>query len=103
MSVRLVNCFEVPDGDDETFLARWRVVNAYMTKKPGYLNDRLHRSVDPAARFRYVNYVEWESAELYAAAHDDGFRAIVTDPKWGTRMSSTAALYDVVHEGGTPS
>jgi heme-degrading monooxygenase HmoA len=100
MSVRFVNCFQVQPGvQEEVFLERWREIRAYMTKKPGFLSGRLHRSLNPAAKYRFVNYVEWETAELHAAAHDQGFREFMKHPTWTEGLvTSTPALYDVVSE-----
>jgi heme-degrading monooxygenase HmoA len=97
-SVPFVNCFEVPEGKEETFFALWREVNAYMAAKPGYLGHRLHRSLAPDAKFRFVNYAEWESTEHWRAAHDEGFRQRALGPEWAG-ISSTHALYEVVHTG----
>jgi heme-degrading monooxygenase HmoA len=95
--IKFINLFEVPEGRDEEFLAVWGEVNEYMRAKPGYVSHRLHRSTDPTARYRYVNYVEWESAEHWAAAHDDGFR-VHAAKVYAAGFTSTPALYDVVHE-----
>lgn len=97
-SVPFVNCFEVPAGREDDFFALWQEVNRYMAAKPGYLNHRLHRSLTPEARFRFVNYAEWESVEHWRAAHDEGFRALVSRPEW-SGISSAHALYEVVHTG----
>ncbi|HTT26939.1 MAG TPA: antibiotic biosynthesis monooxygenase family protein [Solirubrobacteraceae bacterium] len=93
-----MNCFEVPAGHEDAFLALWQEVNAYMATKPGYVSHRLHRSLAPEARFRFINYAEWESPEHWRAAHDDGFRQLVSRPEW-SEFSSTHALYEVVHAG----
>jgi heme-degrading monooxygenase HmoA len=95
--VPFVNCFEVPAGQEEEFLTRWGEVNAYMRTKPGFVSHRLHRSLSRDARFRFVNYVWWETAEQWQAAHDDGFRQLVRGPGWGP-FTSTHALYEVVDE-----
>ena len=97
-AVPFVNCFEVPAGREDEFFALWSEVNAYMIKKPGYLSHRLHRSLEQDARFRFVNYAVWESPERWRAAHDDGFRALLSNPAWGA-FSTTHALYEIVHEG----
>jgi heme-degrading monooxygenase HmoA len=99
MSVPFVNCFEVPQGREDEFFALWREVNAYMQRKPGYIGHRLHRALAPDARFRFVNFAEWESAAQWKAAHDDGFRALISKPEWAA-YTSTFGLYEVVHEGG---
>lgn len=93
-----INCFEVPAGREEKFLAMWREVNAYMRAKPGYVSHRLHRSLSADARYRFINYVHWDSVETWQAAHDDGFRELVTKPEWA-EFTSTPALYEVVDEG----
>ena len=98
--VQFLNNFEVPAGQEEEFVRLWRQVNNYMVTKPGYLGHQLHRSLADTARFRFVNYVSWESAQHWREAHDDGFRALVAQPEWAP-FSSTPALYEVVHTGGS--
>ena len=73
-----VNCFVVEPGNEQATFAIWREINDYMVAKPGYRWHRLHRRLDDAP-FAYVNVVEWESAQAWQAAHDDGFRALA-DP-----------------------
>jgi heme-degrading monooxygenase HmoA len=96
--VRFINCFEVPPGRDDEFLALWGRVNAHMSTRPGYLGHRLHRSLSPDARYRFVNYAEWETAEHWRDAHDEEFRRLVGDPAW-REFPTTPALYDIVHTG----
>ena len=96
--IQFFNCFEVPAGQEDVFLRLWAEVNAYMAAKPGYVSHQLHRSVDPSARFRFINHAQWDSAESWRTAHDDGFRALVTRPEWQP-FTSTPALYDVQHTG----
>lgn len=98
MSVRFINLFTVPAGRDERFMELWKRVNVYMAAKPGYLNHHLHRALSGDVPYRYVNYVEWESGETWAAAHDAGFRELVADPGWA-EFTTTPALYEIVHEG----
>jgi heme-degrading monooxygenase HmoA len=95
MSVVLVNAFEVPDGQEERFLADWQHAADWMRQQPGFLSTRLHQSLDPAAEFRYVNVAEWESA--------DQFRTAATAPEFQRRTSGMnvrahPALYRVVSE-----
>lgn len=96
--VTLVNCFQVPAGRENEFFTLWQQVNAYMRQKPGYLGHKLHRSLAPDAQYRFVNVARWASAEDFNAAHDEGFRAMVTQPAWAP-FRSFPALYEVVHEG----
>jgi hypothetical protein len=52
----------------------------------------------PEAPYRFVNYVEWETADLWRDAHDEEFRRLVSDPGWQA-FPTTPALYEIVHEG----
>ncbi len=102
MPVTFINLFAVPVGREEAFRLLWEQVNAYMAAQPGYLGHRLHRALAEDARYRYANVAAWESGEAWRAAHDEGFRKLVTQPQW-REFPSTPALYEVVHTGGTPA
>jgi heme-degrading monooxygenase HmoA len=97
--VRFFNCFEVPAGREDEFFAAWQRVNEYMAAKPGYVSHQLHRSQSPEARFRFLNFVVWESPQHWTDAHDAGFRELVSGPEWSD-FRSTHALFDVIHSGG---
>ena len=72
----LINVFEVPEGRDEEFLAGWEEGKRFMERQPGYVSTALHRSLNPQARFRYINVAVWESAEdSNAALHSPEFAA----------------------------
>nr|BFE61975.1 hypothetical protein GCM10020063_065010 [Dactylosporangium thailandense] len=98
MSVTFVNLFEVAPERDEDFLARWQEVNEYMRVKPGYVRHTLHRALGYGTRYRYVNVAVWTSPQTHGAAHDDGFRALVSAPQWRD-YPSTPGLFEVVHAG----
>jgi len=100
MTVRFINLFTVPVGRDERFMELWTRVNAYMAAQPGYRNHRLHRALSDDAAYRFVNYVEWESEEAWADAHDAGFRERVADPGWA-EFTTTPALFEIVHENSS--
>ena len=100
--VTLVNCFEIPAGREDEFFSLWQQVNTYMRGKPGYLEHRLHRSLAPDARFRFINVARWASKADFDAAHDEGFRALVTQSAWA-EFRSFPTLYEVVHEGSRPA
>jgi heme-degrading monooxygenase HmoA len=96
--VTLINCFEIPAGRENEFFGLWQQVNAYMQTKPGYLGHTLYRSLTPDASFRFVNVADWASAESFQAAHDDGFRAMVSKASWAP-FRYHPVLYQIVHEG----
>jgi len=97
-----INSFEVPVGRDEDFLLMWKQIDDYMRGKPGYRWRRLHRSLDPEARLRYVNVAGWESAEHFDAAHDETFRHLQSQPGW-VEFPAHPSLYTVVQEDGSPT
>lgn len=96
--ITFINCFTVPPGREEEFFSLWQDVNAYMAAKAGFVDHRLHRSLDPAATYRFVNVARWESPEAWQEAHDEGFRALVQQPQWQD-FPSLPGLYEPVHEG----
>jgi len=97
--VPYINCFEVPAGREAEFLKMFEEVNAYMRSRRGYVSHRLHRSLAADARYRFVNYVLWESVEDFRAAHGEEFRKMVGRPGW-REFKATPGLYEVVDEGG---
>lgn len=96
-TIRLINCFEVPEGRDEEFLAGFRKVNDYMAAKPGFVGNRLHRALVPEARFRFINYVEWETAEHLDAARDAGYLEVIK-AVFAMGATSTHAIFEVVQD-----
>ena len=62
--VLLIVPFEVPDGEDDGFLAAWEAVREAFSARRGYLGAQLLRS--PEARF--VAVVHWSSPLMYARA-----------------------------------
>ena len=93
MSVILINPFEVPANvSDEQFLAGWQHAADYMSRQPGFIGSRLHRSLGDGARFRFINVAEWESpAAFQAAVSTDEFREIA-----GRGQPGSPSLYEVV-------
>jgi heme-degrading monooxygenase HmoA len=93
MSVVLINPFEVPAHvPADQFLAGWERAADLLKSRPGFIGSRLHRSLSPDARFRFVNVAEWESPQHFQDA--------VTDPAFAELAKdsppNSPALYDVV-------
>ncbi len=97
MTVTFINLFEVPSDRDHAFRELWQEVNDYMRGQPGYVNHKLHQALTPDAKYRFVNIAIWESQEKWGAAHDEGFRALVTQPAW-KEFPPLPTLYEVVHQ-----
>ena len=94
-TVILINAFEVPAGEEEQFLKAWNEAAELLRHAPGFLSTRLHESLDPQAKFRFVNVAQWESPQHFQAAiRSEAFQQIAQ------KMPFTAypALYRVIAE-----
>ena len=67
-NVIVINPFEVPKGQEEQALAMWDRFAEYFRRQPGYLSVKLHRAINPDARFHLVTIAEWESPNHFMAA-----------------------------------
>ena len=66
-----------------------------MRAQDGFRSAKLHRSVAPVARFRFVNVAEWESAAHFeAAVRTEEFRRIIE----GLPFAHYPALYRVLEQ-----
>ena len=73
--VVLINAFEVPARDAETFIAAWEKTRDYLRTQPGYVDTALHRAITPETEFAFVNIARWRTAADFAAAtRSPGFR-----------------------------
>jgi heme-degrading monooxygenase HmoA len=91
----LINAFEVPEGQDEAFLAGWEESRKIMARQPGYVSTRLHQSLDPEARFRYVNVAVWESPQAFQAALES---RDFTANRERVPFTNYPSLYSVIRE-----
>jgi heme-degrading monooxygenase HmoA len=91
--VVLINPFAVPEDQDEAFLAEWEVAKAFMERQPGYIATRLHRSLVPTARFRFINMAEWATVEDFQAALNHPEFIQLRD---ATPFAHFPAVYDVI-------
>ena len=92
-NIVLINVFEVPADKDTEFLQGWMAARDFLQRQPGYIATRLHRSLDPAARFRFINVAEWATpADFQAAVNHSAF----ADLRRATQFASYPSLYQVV-------
>ena len=91
----LINVFEVPEERDEEFMAGWEAARQFMERQRGYVSTALHRSLDPAARFRYINMAVWETPEdFYAALQHPVFAAL----RDATPFAHYPSVYTVIRQ-----
>lgn len=77
--ITFINCLSFPAGNEPQAYVRWKTINDYMVRKPGYRSHVLHRRADPSAPFGFVNVVTWESAESLQHARDSEFATLTAD------------------------
>ena len=92
--VTLINPFEVPEGDDERFVAGWEGTRAALADQRGYLGTRLHRAVGDSD-LRFVNLARWSSPLMFARATQ---RPEFREAAAALRFPAHPALYSVVRE-----
>ena len=66
--ITVINPFEVPRGREDEALSMWETFAEYFRKQPGYISTKLHKAINPDAKFHLVNIAEWESVEAFQAA-----------------------------------
>jgi len=67
-NIVVINPFEVPEGKETEALAVWDKFAEYFRRQPGYVSTKLHRAINPDARFHLINVAEWESVEYFQSA-----------------------------------
>src|SRR5512133_3587573 len=91
--VVLINAFEVPPDADDAFVSAWEATRQLLRDQPGYLATRLHRSLSPDTRFRFVNIGHYESPQAFqAAVGQPGFRQAAA----AIQHRAHPSLYEVV-------
>ncbi len=67
-NIIVINPFEVPKEKESEALESWDKFADYFRKQPGYVSSKLHKAVNPEARFHLINVSEWESPQYFEAA-----------------------------------
>jgi heme-degrading monooxygenase HmoA len=94
-NIVLINPFEVPAGQEEEFLKHWHAAAAHLRSAAGFVSTRLHESLDPQAKSRFINVAEWESPQHFQAAmRTEAFQEIARMMPF----ASSPALYRVIVE-----
>ena len=67
-NITVINPFEVPQGREDEALSMWDVFAEYFRKQPGYISTKLHKAINPDAKFHFINIAEWETVESFQTA-----------------------------------
>ncbi|HEY9847712.1 MAG TPA: antibiotic biosynthesis monooxygenase [Candidatus Caenarcaniphilales bacterium] len=94
-SVTLINGFAVLRDKEDEFMQLCNQTAHLMKQKPGFMDTKLHRSLNAGTRFQFVNIAHWENQETWQ-------QAIASNPElqnWWSRIALLAeaspALYKV--------
>ena len=53
-NITVINPFEVPQGREDEALSMWEVFAEYFRKQPGYISTKLHKAINPDAKFHFI-------------------------------------------------
>ena len=97
MAVTLINVFSVPKGKEDEFVKWWQDVKTSITKQPGFISGKFHRSLKPDSRYTFINVALWENEDLYWKAYEKSATPMKAKlDQLGVEM--TPALYTVAFE-----
>lgn len=97
MAVTLINLFTVPKDKEGEFVSWWKKVKADITKQPGFISGKFHKSLKAESRYNFINVALWENEEIYWKAYEKSVGPMKTAlQQMGVEM--TPALFDVIFE-----
>ena len=97
MAVTLINVFSVPKDKEDEFVRWWEEVKASITKQPGFISGRFHKSLKPDSRYNFINVALWENEEIYWKAYEKSAAPMKGKlQQMGVEM--TPALFNVLFE-----
>ena len=97
MALTLINVFSVPKDKEDEFVKWWQDVKTSITKQPGFISGKFHRSVTPDSRYNFINVALWEGEDLYWSAYEKSATPMKAKlDQLGVEM--TPALYTVAFD-----
>jgi heme-degrading monooxygenase HmoA len=97
MAVTLINVFSVPKGQEDAFVRWWEDVKTNMTKEPGFISGKFHKSLKPDSRYNFINVALWDNEEGYWKAYEKNAAPMKRKlQQMGVEM--TPALFTVLFE-----
>lgn len=99
--MKLIHCFEVPQGREDEFLAGWHKLTAVLQGADGYYSTQLFRQTGDVGKFAFINAAEWRDEDAWRrAVTSDAFRAELGPM---ADFKGTPGLYEMVYEEVMPS
>ncbi len=94
----LIHPFQVVAERENEFLNAWKTVDQYMKKQSGFIETKLHRSLNynDLTNFSFVNIALWESSDAFRTAiSNDNFIFLA---KRVLEYSRSPGLYEIIDE-----
>lgn len=66
--VTLINVFQVDAEKVDETIAWWTKARNFLVKQPGYIETKLHRSLDEKSDFLLINIAKWKSEQHFNQA-----------------------------------
>jgi heme oxygenase (mycobilin-producing) len=96
--IYLIHPFQVSSDQVNDFLNAWEIVDQYMKKQSGFIETKLHRSLNynDLTAFSFINIATWESTDAFhkAVSHDN----FISLAKRVLKFSRGPGLYEIVKE-----
>jgi len=91
----VINPIIVPEGKEIKALEIWDRYAEYFKKQPGYIGTKLHKTIDPEAKFHYINVATWRTSDDFInALNNDEIKKIGNGfPK---EMPHFPSMYQVI-------
>ena len=97
MAVTLINVFTVPKEKEDEFVDWCKKVKADITKQPGFISGKFHKSLKADSRYNFINVALWDNEEIYWKAYEKSVGPMKSAlQQMGVEM--TPALFNVVFE-----
>ena len=97
MAVTPINVFSVPASKEAEFVSWWKEVKEDITRQPGFISGKFHKSLRPESRFNFINIALWENEDIYWKAYEKSVGPMKAAlQNMGVEM--TPALFDVAFE-----
>ncbi|MGH1365990.1 MAG: antibiotic biosynthesis monooxygenase family protein [Calditrichia bacterium] len=94
--VVLINLFEVPAENEDGFVEGWKAAADYLREQEGFVSTALRQSIDPTARFQYINIAVWNSPKDFkTATSSEAFQPIRLELK-ETKAQGTPSLFQII-------
>lgn len=72
-SVHLINCFAVPNDQEEAFLQDWSYTTYRLSQMPGFIQTRMHKNNGSSnTSFQFANIAAWQTADDLKATRPPG-------------------------------